>query len=89
MVSTIPPKSKQKSFQIQLDGAEYSVGRPRMTSAHLRRLPQPPIAWRIDLFEIVPGQPYRKVEDHDVITLFNGQRFITAPGRSEAAIGLG
>ncbi len=89
MVSTTFLKNNEKSFQIRIDSVEYIVGRPRLTSADLRRLPQPPIAWRIDLFEIVPGQPYRKVEDRDFVTLRNGQRFTTTPGQTEVTLKVG
>lgn len=68
-------ESNEKLIQIQLDGIQYSVDRPRMTSADLRRLPQTSVDWDIDLFEIMLGEPNKKIEDRDVLTLYDGQEF--------------
>jgi len=70
------PKEK---FQIQIDRVHYEVHQARMTGTELRRVPATPIGPDRDLFEVVPGNPDRKVEDEDPVEIRNGKRFFTAP----------
>ncbi len=75
-------------FHIQIDRAHYAVTKPQLTGAELRAVPPTPIGQDRDLFEVVPGSPDRKIEDTDVVTIHDGQRFFTAPhqinpGRAE------
>ena len=68
-------------FQIQIDRVHYTVTKSQMTGAELRRVPPTPIGPERDLFEVVPGQPDRKIGDADIVQIHNGQRFFTAPGQ--------
>jgi hypothetical protein len=68
-------------FQIQIDRAHYTVTKPEMTGAELRRVPPIPIGPDRDLFEVVPGGQDRKIEDTDIVEIRNGQRFFTAPAQ--------
>jgi hypothetical protein len=74
-------KTKDPKFQIQIDRVHYEVGQAEMTGADLRRVPDPVIGAERDLFEVIPGQPDRKLADADVVEIRNGKRFFTAPGQ--------
>ena len=50
-----------------------------MTGTELRLVPAEPIKTDRDLFEVVPGEPDRKVELDAVVKIRNGKRFFTAP----------
>jgi len=52
-----------------------------MTGADLRQVPQPPIGPDRDLFEVIPGQPDRQIEDARVAQIHDGKRFFTAPSQ--------
>ena len=67
-------------FRIQIDRIHYVVTKPVMTGLELRAVPEPDIEAERDLFEVIPGQPDRKVADADVVEIRNGKRFFTAPG---------
>jgi hypothetical protein len=67
-------------FNIQIDRQHYVVHQSEMTGAQLRTVPPSPIPADRDLFEVVPGNPDRKVEDTDLVQIHNGLRFFTAPG---------
>lgn len=73
-------KPKPPKFQIQIDRSHYTVTEAQMTGAQLRQIPDPPIGPARDLFEVIPGQPDRKVGDNDLVEIRNGKRFFTAPG---------
>lgn len=80
--SSAPPAHEGKPaphFEIQIDRVHYTVTKSEMTGAELRRVPPTPIGPERDLFEIVPGQPDKKIADTDVVQIRNGQRFFTAP----------
>ena len=77
--SDIEKPDEDKSFEIQIDRVKYTLTENRLTGADLRRVPDPPIPPERDLFEIVPGQPDRKVENGDRILIRDGLRFFTAP----------
>lgn len=66
-------------FRIFIDRSQYVVTQDHMTGAELRRVPPTPIGPERDLFEVVPGDPDRKIEDTDVVEMRNGKRFFTAP----------
>ena len=68
-----------KAYEIQIDRVTYTLTENRLTGADLRRVPDPPIPPERDLFEIVPGQLDRKVENDDRILIRDGLRFFTAP----------
>ena len=72
-----PPHPEQ--FQIQIDRVHYTVDKPQMTGAELRKVPPTPIGPERDLFRVVPGGQDVKVEDNDVVEIKNGMRFFTAP----------
>ncbi len=74
-------KPKEPKFQIQFDRAHYEVFQAEMSGAELRRVPDPDIGPERDLFEVIPGQPDRKLADVDVVEIRNGKRFFTAPGQ--------
>ena len=78
MTSDAHRKSK---FQIQIDRVHYEVAAAEMTGAEIRRVPDPPIGPDRDLFEVIPGQPDRKLADADIVEIRNGKRFFTAPGQ--------
>lgn len=67
-------------FNIQIDRQHYVVELAEMTGAQLRTVPATPIPADRDLFEVVPGNPDRKIADTDVVQIHNGLRFFTAPG---------
>jgi hypothetical protein len=84
----MPPKPKDPKFQIQIDRAHYEITQDEMTGADLRRVPDPDVGPERDLFEVVPGQPDRKLADTDVVEIRNGKRFFTAPGQINPGNGL-
>lgn len=79
-------KPKEPKFQIQIDRAHYEVSQAEMSGAELRRVPDPDIGPERDLFEVIPGQPDRKLADVDVVEIRNGKRFFTAPGQINPGI---
>lgn len=70
---------KEPDFRIQIDRAHYEVHQHEMTGEQLRHVPPTPIGSDRDLFEVVPGEPDRKISDTDVVKISNGKRFFTAP----------
>lgn len=70
-----------QKFQIQIDRAKYEVTKPVMTGAELRAVPPSGIPADRDLFEVVPGEPDKKISDNDSVQIRNGKRFFTAPGQ--------
>ena len=73
--------SQQEQFQIQIDRVHFTVEAATMTGAQIRKVPQPPIGSDRDLYEVVPSEPDRKVEDGDNVAIRNGKRFFTAPAK--------
>jgi Multiubiquitin len=69
----------QHHFEIQIDRVHYTVAANQLTGAQLRQVPPTPIGPERDLFEVVPGQPDRKIGDSDVVEMKSGLRFFTAP----------
>lgn len=72
-------KEHQHHYEIQIDRVHYTVSQNKMTGAELRLVPPAPIGQDRDLFEVVPGQPDRKIADSDVVEMKSGLRFFTAP----------
>jgi hypothetical protein len=70
---------KPHEFHIQIDRVHYTVTKSQMTGTELRQLPTPPIGADRDLFEVIPGQPDKKIENNAVVQIRDGQRFFTAP----------
>ena len=68
-----------QKFEIQIDRKHYQVEKDEMTGTELRLVPAEPIKTDRDLFEVVPGEPDRKVELDAVVKIRNGKRFFTAP----------
>lgn len=69
---------------IKIDRDEYFVpwqeyGKILLTGMELRRIPEPPIDEKRDLFEVVPGGSDRKIEDDEKLEIRDGMRFFTAP----------
>ena len=78
-----------QEFRISIDRSQYVVTQARMTGAELRQVPPTPIGPERDLFEVVPGQPDRKIDDADVVEISNGKRFFTAPAHINPGRGQG
>ena len=85
--STTKKPPPHEEFRIQIDRLHYTVTKSEMTGAELRAVPEPPIGPERDLFEVVPGQPDRKLADTDVVEIRNGKRFFTAPGHINPGTG--
>lgn len=66
-----------KSFTIRIDRADYEWLEDKISGAQLRRLPPTPIPPERDLFQVVPGQPDRKIKDDDTVEVHDGLRFFT------------
>lgn len=66
-------------FHIKIDRVEYHVAEEELTGAQVRQLPKPPIGPDRDLFEVIPGQADRKIDDAYVVEIVNGKRLFTAP----------
>ena len=68
-----------KMFTIRIDETEYEWREEKITGAELRRLPATPIPAERDLFQVVPGQPDRRIKDDDSVRVEDGLDFYTAP----------
>lgn len=79
MADEQPEEHKAPGFRIQIDRAHYDVHQLEMTGEQLRHVPPTPIGPDRDLFEVVPGEPDRKISDDEVVKISNGKRFFTAP----------
>ena len=77
---TAPAHVSVGKYEIQIDRKHYHVEQEEMTGAELRKVPDEPIGPGRDLFEVVPGEPDKKVENDDKVQIRNGKRFFTAPG---------
>lgn len=82
------PQEHHKKIELKIDREVFHVNESQMTGLQLRELPTPQIGPDHDLFEVVPGESDRKIEDTTIVHLHNGQRFYTAPahinpGRSD------
>ena len=71
---------------IRIDRKEYMLklppdGKIFMTGNELRKLADPPIDEKRELFEVVPGGSDRKVEDDKEIQIRDGMRFFSAPAQ--------
>ena len=69
---------------IKIDRNEYLVpwqddGKIFLTGLEIRKIPDPPIDEKRDLFEVVPGGSDRKIEDDQELEIRDGMRFFTAP----------
>ena len=69
---------------ILIDRKEYHVpwavhGKNVLTGLEIRRIADPPVDHRRDLFEIVAGGSDRKVDDDTKVDIRDGIRFFTAP----------
>ena len=73
------PQGDPEKLEIQIDGKNYHVAQMVMTGAGLRKVPDEPIGPERDLFEVVPGEPDKKVESDDKVQIRDGKRFFTAP----------
>jgi hypothetical protein len=80
MTDEQPPEAhRPKEFQIKIDRVEYHVVEEELTGAQLRQLPTPLIGPDRDLFEVIPGQADRKIDDAYVVEIVDGKRLFTAP----------
>jgi hypothetical protein len=66
-------------FHIKIDREQFRVDQEELTGREVRNLPVPPIGPDRDLFEVLPDQADRKVEDDYVAEIYDGKRFFTAP----------
>lgn len=73
------PEHGGGELKIQIDRVHYVVTKHQMTGAELRKVPPTPIGHDRDLFEVIPGDPDRKIGDSDMVEIHNGKRFFTAP----------
>lgn len=78
--------SEVPALSIHLDRHAFEVFERKITGAGLRVLPSPDVAADRDVWLDVPDRRDRKIQDEDVITLQNGMRFFTAPGRINPGI---
>ncbi|QKW23980.1 multiubiquitin domain-containing protein [Kitasatospora sp. NA04385] len=79
--------SDPRTIAIFIDRSRYEVTHKRMTGLELRALPQPPVADDRDLWLDVVDQHDRKIADDEVVSLHDGMRFFTAPGRINPGAG--
>lgn len=79
LMSAQEHETHHHGYEIQIDRVHYTVHQAQMTGAELRNVPDPPIGPERDLFEVVPGQPDRKIADGEVVDIKSGLRFFTAP----------
>ncbi len=70
---------REPEFHIQIDRHEYTVHFQEMTGEQLRHVPPTPIPQDRDLYEVVPGEEDRQIQDDQTVTIRNGLRFFTAP----------
>ena len=68
-------------ISIKIDRESFEVFAKKRTGAQLRTVPSPDVAADRDLWLDVPDKRDEKVQDEDVIKLYEGIRFFTAPGR--------
>ena len=71
----------ESGFHIQIDREHFTVQQQFLTGAQLREVPVPPIGSDRDLFEVVPGEPDRKIADDQRVEMHDGLRFFTAPAQ--------
>ena len=76
-----PPATRPDHTNIQIDRVHYQVDRSSMTGQELRNLVSPPIPAERDLFRVVPSDEDEKIEAGAIVSLRDGMRFFTAPGR--------
>ena len=76
---TAPAHVSVGKYEIQIDRKHYHVEQEEMAGAELRKVPDEPIGPERDLFEVVPGEPDKNVENEDKVQIRNGKRFFTAP----------
>lgn len=69
------------AITITIDRHTWEVYDRKLTGAQLRTVPTPDIAPDRDLWLDVPDARDRKIQDEDIVTLVDGMRFFTAPGR--------
>lgn len=73
-------------IKIQIDRKVYTLklppdGKLFMAGDDLRKLADPPIDSKRDLFEVVPGGSDEKVDDKKEIPIRDGLRFFSAPAQ--------
>lgn len=73
-------------IKIQIDRKVYTLklppdGKLFMTGEELRKLADPPIDPKRDLFEVVPGGSDEKVDHNKEIPIRDGLRFFSAPAQ--------
>ena len=72
-------EDREPEFHIQIDRHEYTVHLREMTGEQLRHVPPTPIPQDRDLYEVVPGEEDRQIQDDQTVTIRDGLRFFTAP----------
>lgn len=79
MTQEANPEPRDPEFHIQIDRRQYTVDHPEMTGLELRHVPIPPIPEDRDLWEVIPGDDDRLIENDTVVTMRDGLRFFSAP----------
>jgi hypothetical protein len=69
------PQPHHEPFPIIIDRKEYPVDQATMTGAELRQVPTPAIADEYDLYEEVPGDEDKLIENGDTVDLKPGMHF--------------
>ncbi|MFC1404986.1 MULTISPECIES: multiubiquitin domain-containing protein [Streptacidiphilus] len=73
--------SQPQQICIVIDRVRYEVTHRRMTGSQLRAVPTPPVPADRDLWLDRPDEQDKKIADDEVVRLYDGIRFFTAPGR--------
>ena len=81
-----PMDNPSETVAIQIDRKVYELklppdGKLFLTGNELRKLANPPIDEKRDLFEVVPGGSDRKIEDDKETQIRDGMRFFSAPAQ--------
>lgn len=73
--------TKQKTYKIRIDRADYETTAAFLIGAQLRELAEPNIGPERDLWLVVPGDQDRKIADDESVEMKHGLRLFTAPGQ--------
>lgn len=75
-----------KELTVKIDRTEIKVPVDSLENGHLtgdqlRQLVNPPIDQTRDLFEVVAGGSDKKIENSDIVEIYDWQRFFSAPAQ--------
>ena len=79
-----PVLQKPEGATIKIDRTEYLIpwqddGKIFLTGLEIRKVADPPIDEKRDLFEVVPGGSDLKIDDDQEVEIRDGMRFFSAP----------